>query len=1082
MMDFDLAGLFRELDQLDEVADTGRLIAVCERILGLLSREENPPLWASINSMLASGLIRDPGSDPATDVRRAIACCEAALTVFCRPDTSVPWAMTNATLAAAYRRWTEGNRAANLERALDHCRLALEAEADGLPPEVLAGIHNDLGAFFLDRLTGSHEANVESAIGHLTQALALFEEVQELPSPYVAPRVGWARAQDNLGRAYAARLRGDLADNAEKAAACFQRALLVWTREEFPFDFAAVTAHIGDALLDSIQGGRADNIEEAIGCYETAWEVIKSRPRANWPPNWVLIVPKLGSAYAGRLEGSAAGHAGLAVDFLEQAYHDITAPLWSAAVPQAQQRLDEAHILLELGIAYAHPALRPDPQYAEFLELAIQRLMKAEAIFSPESSPADWATAIDRLGDVYADRVRGDRAANLRQAITYFEEALTVRTEQASPADHASTLHNLGVAYADLAATARDTSGAQDLSRSTAYLAEALTAFQRLHDHARRRTTAWELGKAWADAGDWAQAATAYEEAAEATDVLYAVSLLQAGREAELAHATGLYHQAGYALARAGRLQEAVTMLERGQARILSESLARDTADLAALERDQSRLAADYRTAATAVRELETRQREITSGYAHALGTDAASAAWGRQAAAQELAHEVQAATKNLDATIQRIHEAGYTSFLGQPGWADISAALNQGLPLVYLTVTLLGSVTLMMQRASASGPDPAAGHAEVYPIFPGKDDGPRLLQKLWELIITTGPGKQVTGGYLPSQQTGDAASFETSLNALLALVGEQLMAPLAEHLQRLRATGVVLLAGPPLSLLPLHAAARSGPGQAPLLDGLDVSYAPSARVLIAARKAAETRASRPPAIAGVANPDGTLPFATAELHAAAAHFPPAARQALEREDATRDNLLRAAAQATHIHLACHGVFNPVEPLQSRLELAAGSELSLASILITRPFAQARLVVMSACRTAITDIRRMPEEVIGLPAGVLQAGASGVIGSLWPVDDLATALLMTRFYQNYLVDGLDAQQVELPPAAALGQAQRWLSQATCEQVLGYCQEHAPLQEALDQNQATKVWLSTVHPAARPFEKPIYWAAFTFLGA
>jgi tetratricopeptide (TPR) repeat protein len=279
MMDFELVGLFRELEELDEVADTGRLIAVCAGILRFLSREENPPLWASVNSMLAGGLIRDPGCDPAADARRAIACCEAALTVFCRPEASVPWAMTNATLAAAYWRWAEGNRAANLEQALDHCRLALEAEADGLPPEVLAGIYNDLGALFLERLTGSHAANVESAIWHLMRALVLFEEVKGLRSPFVAPRVGWARAQDNLGRAYAARLGGDLAGNAEKAAACFQRALLVWTREEFPPDFAAVTTHIGDALLDSIQGGRADSIDKAIGCYETAWEVIKRTVR-----------------------------------------------------------------------------------------------------------------------------------------------------------------------------------------------------------------------------------------------------------------------------------------------------------------------------------------------------------------------------------------------------------------------------------------------------------------------------------------------------------------------------------------------------------------------------------------------------------------------------------------------------------------------------------------------------------------------------------------------------------------------------------------------------------------------------------
>jgi CHAT domain-containing protein/tetratricopeptide (TPR) repeat protein len=1082
-MNPELSALFRELEELDEVTETARLIRVCQGILGLLPRDDDPPVWASVNSMLASGLIRDPGSDSTAAVRRAIACCEAALSVFRRPDTSVPWAMTNATLASAYWRWTEGDRAANLERALRHVQLALEAEADGLPPEVLAGLYNDLGALFLDRLTGGYEANIESAIQHLTRALALFEPVKDLPSPFVGPRVGWARAQDNLGRACAGRLRGDPADNARQADACFRQALRVWTREEFPFDFAAVTAHIGDALLHSIHGGRAANIEKTIGCYETAWEVIRSQPRAGWPPNWVRIVPKLGSAYAARLEGSPVANARRAIDFLESAYQDITGPLRSAAVPQAQQRLDEGYIFLELGIAYAHPALRPEPEYGDYLELAIQRLMKAESIFSSESSPSDWATALDRLGDVYADRVRGDRAANLRRAISYYEEALTVRTGEAFPVDHAATLHNLGVVYADLAAALRDpgapdadgpapdrgASGAPELVRATVCLAAALTTFRLLSEHARRRTTAWELGKAWAEAGDWGQAASVYVEAAEATDILYAASLLQTGQEAELAHATGLYHEAGYALARASRLQDAVVMLERGQARILSESLARDTADLAVLGRDQSGLAAGYRQAATAMRELEARQREFAGRNAHGSGSgsDPASAAYARQAAAADLADAVQAGTENLNAAFRRIREADRPGFLGRAGWADVCAAASPGQPLAYLAVTLFGGVTLVVDRAPATSPGPDQDHADVHAVFTG--EGPRLQQQLWEMIIATGPDHEVTGGYLPSQQRHDAPRFVSSLDGLLALLGEQVIPPLAGRLHQLGASGAVLVPGPPLSLLPLHAA-RPGPGLAPLLSDLDLSYAPSARVLNAARLAAETRAPQPQSLAGVANPDGSLPFATAELRGAAGHFPPEACHALEGKNATRRDLLEAATEATHIHLACHGEFNPVAPLRSRLWLAAGSELNLQSILIERPFSQARLVVMSACQSAVTQVQRMPAEAVGLPAGVLQAGAAGVIGSLWPVDDLATALLMIRFYENYLGE-------QQPPAAALGHAQRWLSQVTRQQVLGYCREHPALQQALGADPST--WLPSEET---PYEAPLYWAAFIFLGA
>jgi CHAT domain-containing protein len=46
----------------------------------------------------------------------------------------------------------------------------------------------------------------------------------------------------------------------------------------------------------------------------------------------------------------------------------------------------------------------------------------------------------------------------------------------------------------------------------------------------------------------------------------------------------------------------------------------------------------------------------------------------------------------------------------------------------------------------------------------------------------------------------------------------------------------------------------------------------------------------------------------------------------------------------------------------------------------------------------------------------MHAGAARVVASLWPVDDLATAELMTRFYRGMLAE-------RRPPAAALRAAQ-----------------------------------------------------------
>jgi CHAT domain-containing protein len=62
-------------------------------------------------------------------------------------------------------------------------------------------------------------------------------------------------------------------------------------------------------------------------------------------------------------------------------------------------------------------------------------------------------------------------------------------------------------------------------------------------------------------------------------------------------------------------------------------------------------------------------------------------------------------------------------------------------------------------------------------------------------------------------------------------------------------------------------------------------------------------------------------------------------------------------------------------------------------------FETSRLVVLSACQTAITDYQRLPDEAIGLPGGLLQAGVPGVVGTLWAVNDLSMTLVMAKFYE-----------------------------------------------------------------------------------
>jgi CHAT domain-containing protein len=94
-----------------------------------------------------------------------------------------------------------------------------------------------------------------------------------------------------------------------------------------------------------------------------------------------------------------------------------------------------------------------------------------------------------------------------------------------------------------------------------------------------------------------------------------------------------------------------------------------------------------------------------------------------------------------------------------------------------------------------------------------------------------------------------------------------------------------------------------------------------------------------------------------------------------------------------------------------------------------------RLAILSACETGIPGTN-LPDEVISLPTGLLQAGAAGVVSSLWSVADLSTMVLLSRFYQLWRTDNLE-------PPAALRQAQLWLRDSTGPELAPYLQASHP---------------------------------------
>jgi CHAT domain-containing protein len=67
--------------------------------------------------------------------------------------------------------------------------------------------------------------------------------------------------------------------------------------------------------------------------------------------------------------------------------------------------------------------------------------------------------------------------------------------------------------------------------------------------------------------------------------------------------------------------------------------------------------------------------------------------------------------------------------------------------------------------------------------------------------------------------------------------------------------------------------------------------------------------------------------------------------------------------------------------------------------IIDLPLEKLRLCVLSACETGLGELTE-GEGVIGLQRAFHVAGCPNVVGSLWEVDDAATAALMAQFYHE----------------------------------------------------------------------------------
>jgi CHAT domain-containing protein len=183
---------------------------------------------------------------------------------------------------------------------------------------------------------------------------------------------------------------------------------------------------------------------------------------------------------------------------------------------------------------------------------------------------------------------------------------------------------------------------------------------------------------------------------------------------------------------------------------------------------------------------------------------------------------------------------------------------------------------------------------------------------------------------------------------------------------------------------------------------------------------------------------------------------------------ATHGEIDQAVADRCALVLSQEGLPDPLEQARAGKKVYDG-KVTMREIYEDWQL-DADLVVLSACETGLGQDAG-GEGLMGLAHALLAKGARSLVVSLWKVDDTATALLMVRFYENWL--GKHGQP--MTKAVALREAKRWLRDLTRAEKDKLVEKLPSIERGPQKRQPSMA------EAAKPYARPYYWSAFILVG-
>lgn len=564
----------------------------------------------------------------------------------------------------------------------------------------------------------------------------------------------------------------------------------------------------------------------------------------------------------------------------------------------------------------------------------------------------------------------------------------------------------------------------------------------------------------------WEESLIVAKRGLDVRKYLYKTQLSRKTKESQLTRGEKLTAYASYSCAKLGRLDNAVEIIEAGRWQLMSEALSLGKIDIDRLNSLNPNLARRYYNVIDQIEEFQFKPPNSTQ-FSDSAGLFESQDLFKNKAILQKNYLELEA----IISEIQMLPE--FEDFMEEMSIENIRIAAI-GSPIVYMVISPVGGMALLVERTQEISVlwldkiNESLLHEKVI--------GDRNIDNASYLKMYIQWFSSVLNNMSIEEQSTIHLAWCNSMDNLTKWLWDMIMGPLISWLKFKEISSFSFVPTGLLGLLPIHAAwtedETKSTGRRYAIDDVNIVYIPNARSVIAANSCINIK---PKNILAVDNPDGSLSFSSPEIASALLHFPLSEQLLLGGLAATREMVLDTMSNANVLHFSTHGIGKVGNAIEGGLFMANNQLLTLEDI-VKKRLQNTRLAILSACETSKIDIR-LPDEVISLPTGLLQAGIPGVIGSLWIVQDVSTMMLIIRFYDLWMISNFS-------PDKALQGAQIWLRDTTNLEKINYFsvgpQSIPPKMHPWSAHEAMKV-LYLLEPDEFSYSHPFFWAGFSYTG-